>query len=147
MTAAIFIVRGLLVSALEGLGLTALEHRNASDALQLEEMDAVLVTEGETGIDEIEGRAGGTVIHRTRFFLEFAARATPTATAREMAFEQFTTGIGGLMADFTLGGNVMELIPVSYGGEEDDGKDYAVVSLDLDVTYCTSTTDWGTLLT
>lgn len=145
--AAVFVVRGLLKDTLEAAGLTALEYRTAEDAVQAEELDCVLISEGESTIEYFEGQAGGTVYHRTRFFLEFMARATKTQTKREAAYELFTTGINALMADYTLGGQVENLLPVTYGGEEDDGKDFASVLLDLDVLFATGTADWATLLT
>lgn len=135
-------VRALLVAKMMSLGMAAKEFRDEDDAATADELPFVLVQQaGAVDIDYIEGTVGGMALHACSYFLSFAA------ISRESAVAMLTTAVNALANDYTLGDQVLEIVPVSYGDEDNDGKDIRAIMLEIRVRFCTSPNDFGTLLT
>lgn len=134
-------VRALLKAKMETLGFTALEYRDEDDAVQPGDLPCVLIQQaGPIEIIRIEYMAGGTATHSGSFFLSFAA---PTLDEAE---PMMVTGVNALSADATLGGKVQDIQPQSYGDEEDEGRDFAAIVLEVRIQFCTDPYDFGTLI-
>jgi hypothetical protein len=134
-------VRALLVAKMQSLGMTALEYRDEDDAISEGDLPCVLIQQvGVVNIERIEGTAGGAAYHVASFFLSFTAKTLDEADA------MMVDGNNALADDFTLGGKVQEILPVSYGEEETDGRDFAAIVLEIQVRFCTAPNDFGTLL-
>ena len=134
-------VKAALQSKMQDLGYSALVYRDENDAITEAEVPAVLIQQaGQVQVGTIEGTAGGTVTHLGSFFLSFAA------TAQDEAETMLATATAALLEDYTLGGKVQEVVPVSYGEEAQDGKDIAALVLELNITFCTAWNDWATLI-
>lgn len=145
--AAIETVRALLVAKMQSLGFSILQFRDENDAISIDEMPCAAIEEGDTEIIELEGRAGGTMLHRATFFMTFAAVATTGASARTNAYAMLGLAANALLVDYNLGGNVVEVKLVKYGGEEQMANDAAAILLETAIDFCTSTSDWNTLVT
>lgn len=142
MTLASETVRSLLATKIAGLGYAVKEFRDENDAITESECPAVLIQQaGVIEIDRIEGTAGGAAYHIAPYFLSFAATTRAAATAMLVAT------VNALANDCSLGGQVREILPVSYGDEEDDGKDIRAIMLEIRVRFLTPPNDFGTLLT
>jgi len=134
-------VKAALQAKMQSLGYSALVYRDEDDAITEAEVPAVLIQQaGQVQVNRLEGTAGGTITHLGSFFLSFAA------TARGEAETMLATAVASLLEDYTLGGKVQEVVPVSYGDEEQDGKDIAALVLELNITFCTAWNDWATLI-
>ena len=134
-------VRALLVGKMESLGFTAMEYRDEDDAVNPGDLPFVLIQQvGSVEITRAEYMAGGSSTHRATFMLSFAA------TTLDDAEEMMVEGANALAADSTLGGKVQDIQPQSYGDEEDEGRDYAAVVLEVQIQFCTSPYDFSTLL-
>ena len=134
-------VRAALVAKLQSLGMTALEYRDEDEAIGEGDLPCVLVQQaGPVEIQRLEGTAGGACYHAGSFFLSFAAKQRDDAEA------MLVTAANALATDYNLGGQVMEIQPVSYGDEEDDGRDFAAIVFEVRVLWATAPDDWGTLL-
>lgn len=134
-------VRAALAAKLTALGMTALEYRDEDDAIVVANLPCVLVQQaGPVEITYAEYMQGGTATHTGSFLLSFAAA---TGTAAEA---MFVTGANGLAQDSTLGGKVQEITPLSYGDEDDEGRDFAVTLLEVQIKFCTDPFDFGTLI-
>lgn len=142
MTLASETVRGLLAAKITSLGYTALEFRDENDAITESECPAVLIQQaGVIELERLEGTAGGAAYHSAPYFLSFAA------TTRASAAAMMVATVNALADDYSLGGQVMEILPVSYGDEDDDGKDIRAIMLEIRVRFLTPPNDFGTLLT
>lgn len=142
MSLAVEDVRGLLVAKLTTLGQTALRDRDEFDALTEPELPATLVDEpGMVEITNIEGTAGGAAYHAASFALTFAATTSAVAQAN------FNAALAALMNDYSLGGQVLDITPLNYGGDENGGKDIFAITLEIRVRFLTPPNDFGTLLT
>lgn len=144
--AAIHEVRTLLQSKIENLGFTVLVDTDDRDPASPDECPAVMIRENGAELVFIEGQAGGTILHRAAFDLTFCQRALGDNEARSNAYELFSTVLCALLADFTLNGKVQEVRPVSYGGTQPVGQDVEGIDLDLQIDFCTSITDFDTLI-
>lgn len=134
-------VRGLLAAKITSLGYTALEFRDENDAITEAELPCVLLQQaGVVELDYLEGTAGGAATHGASYFLSFAA-ATRAAAAAMMA-----ATVNALANDYNLGGQVLDITPVSYGDEENDGKDVRAIMFEIRVRFQTPPNDFGTLL-
>lgn len=135
-------VRGLLVAKIQSLSLSALEFRDENEAITESDIPCVMVQQaGVITIDRFEGTAGGAVYHMAPYILSFAA---PT---RAVAATMFAATVNALAVDYNLGGQVTEILPVSYGDEETDGNDIKCIMLEIAVRFCTAPDDFGALLT
>ena len=135
-------VRGLLAAKITALGHTALEFRDQDDATTRDELPFVLVQQaGAIDIERLEGTSGGACYHSAPYFLSFAAATRPAAATMMAAT------VASLADDYNLGGQVMEIQPVSYGDEDDDGKDFTAIMLEIRVLFATPANDFTTLLT
>lgn len=135
-------VRGLIVAKMAGLGQSVLQDRDEFDAITDGELPATLVDKNElVEIARLEGTAGGGAYHSTSFMLTFAA---VTGAAAQAAF---SAAITAFSEDYNLGGQVSEVWPINYGGDDNGGKDSAAITLELGVRFCTPPNDFGTLLT
>jgi len=133
-------VRALLKAKVEDLGYTALEYRD-DDAVTDDELPFVLIQQaGSIEVGRREGTTGGTLEHVGSFFLSFAAADRDTAEA------MLTATADALLTDYSLGGEVQEVVPVSYADEENEGRDYAAIVLEIRITFCTAHNDWSTLI-
>jgi len=135
-------VRAALVAKMQSLGFTALEYRDEDDAIDQGDLPCVLVQQaGPIQISRLEGTAGGASYHAGSFFLSFAAEQRDSAEAMMVA------AINALAADYNLGGKVMDIQPASYGDEDDDGRDFAAIVVELNIMWATAPDDFGNLLT
>ncbi len=142
MTLASETVRGLLAAKITSLGYPAKEFRDEDDAITESESPCVLIRQaGTIEIQRLEGTAGGATYHSAPYFLSFAA------TTRAAAAAMMAATVAALANDYNLGGQVMEIQPVSYGDEDNDGKDLAAIMLEIRVLFATAPNDFGTLLT
>lgn len=134
-------VRDALKAKVESLNYSALIYRDENDAITGADLDCVLIQQaGQVQIRTLEGTSGGTITHVGSFFLSFAA------TERAVAEAMLAATVTALLEDYTLGGKVQEVVPVSYGEEDQDGKDIAALVLELNITFCTAWNDWATLI-
>lgn len=134
-------VRALLAGKIDDLGYTALEYRDEDDAITEAALPCVLIQQaGPIEVTMREGHSGGTFEHSAAFFLSFAAQTRADAEAMLVATA------GALATDYNLGGQVQEVVPVSWGDEDDEGRDIAAIVLEIRITFCTSHDDWGTLI-
>jgi hypothetical protein len=134
-------VRALLKAKVEGLGYTVFEYRDEDDAVTDEELPFVLIQQaGAIEVSRREDVKGGTLEHIGSFFLSSAART------RDAADAMMTAIADALLDDYSLGGRVQEVVAVSYGDEEDEGRDYAAVVLEVRITFCTAHDDFSTLI-
>lgn len=135
-------VRALLVAKMESLGMTALEYRDEDEAVGDSDLPLVLIQQaGPVEIARLEGTAGGACYHSGSFFLSFASKE------REDAEAMLVNAANALATDYNLAGQVMEIQPVSYGDEEDEGRDFAAIVFEIRVLWATAPDDWATLLT
>lgn len=135
-------VRGLLAAKITGLGYVPKEFRDEDDAITEAELPCVLIQQaGQVEIEYMEGTAGGVALHGAPYLLSFAA------TTRDAAATMLRTTVNALADDYSLGGQVLEITPVSYGDEEPDGRDIRAIMLEIRVRFCTAQNDFGTLLT
>jgi hypothetical protein len=135
------LVRAALVAKMESLGFTALEYRDEDDAINDASLPCVLIQQaGTIEIQRLEGTAGGAAYHAGSFFLSFAA------SERDDAEDMLVAAANALATDYNLGGQVMEIQPVSYGDEDDEGRDFAAIVLEIRVLWATAPDDWATLL-
>lgn len=135
-------VRALLAAKITSLGYAVKEFRDEDDAITESELPCVLVQQaGTIEIQRLEGTAGGATYHSASYFLSFAATTRPVAAAMMVAT------VNALADDYNLGGQVMEIQPVSYGDEDNDGKDLDAIMLEIRVLFATPPNDFGTLLT
>jgi hypothetical protein len=135
-------VRGLLVAKITVLGYAAKEFRDENDAITEAELPAVLVQQaGQIDIQYTEGTAGGAAYHNAPFLLSFAA------TTRDAAATMLAATVNALADDPTLGGQVWDITPISYGDEEEDGRDIKAIMLEIRVRFLTAPNDIGNLLT
>lgn len=142
MTLASETVRGLLAAKITSLGYAIKEFRDEDDAITESELPCVLVQQaGVIDIQRLEGTVGGASYHSAPYFLSFAA------TTRAAAAAMMAATVNALADDYNLGGQVQEIQPVSYGDEENDGKDFAAIMLEIRILFCTPPNDFGTLLT
>lgn len=144
--AAIFAVRALLNAKIAGLGFLVKEFRDENDAISVDDTPCVLIREGDVEILQIEGTAGGTATHRAPFFITFAAREAGGKSGRENAYDMLATTVNAMSADYSLGGQVQEVLPLRYGGEDEMANDAAAVMLEIRIDFCTSNADWNTLI-
>jgi len=135
-------VRAALVAKLESLGMRALEYRDEDDAIdEKNDLPCALIQQaGTIEIMRYEGTAGGAVYHSGSFFLSFAAATSAEAEA------MLVSAANAFGTDYNLTGKVMEIQPVSYGDEEDEGRDFAAIVLEIRVVWATAPDDWATLL-
>lgn len=133
-------VNAALKAKMEGLGYTVLEQRDEEDAITESELPAVLIQ--QAGTIEVSQRDGAerTLEHQGAWFLSFAAKTQAEAET------MFSAGAAALSTDFVLGGSVQEIVPVSWGDEDNDGRDLTAILLEIQITFCTSTDDWNTLI-
>lgn len=142
MTLASETVRGLLAAKITTLGYAAKEFRDEDEAITEAELPCVLIQQaGVIELERLEGTAGGAAYHSAPYFLSFAATTRPAAAAMMVAT------VNALANDYSLGGQVMEIVPVSYGDEEPDAKDIRAIMLEIRVRFLTPPNDFGTLLT
>lgn len=142
MTLASETVRALLAAKITALGYTALEFRDQDDATTPDELPFVLIQQaGTIEILRLEGMAGGATYHSAPYFLTFAAET------REDAAAMMAATVAELADDYNLGGQVMEIQPVSYGDEDNDGKDLTAIMLEVRIVFATAPNDFTTLLT
>lgn len=142
MTLASETVRTLIATKLTGLSQSVLMDRDEFDAITESELPATLVDEpGMVEITNIEGTAGGAAYHAASYMLTFAATTSAVAQAR------FAAALTALMNDYSLGGQVLDIMPLSYGGDENNGKDIAAITLEIRVRFLTPPNNFGTLLT
>lgn len=135
-------VRGLLAGKIATLGYAVKEFRDEDDAITESELPCVLVQQaGVIEIQRLEGTAGGATYHSAPYFLSFAA------ITRDDAAGMMAATVNALANDYNLGGQIMEIQPVSYGDEDNDGKDLASIMLEIRVLFATPPNDFGTLLT
>lgn len=144
--AAIHEVRGLLAGKVATLNFRALVDQDGDTPAELSDCPAVIIQEDGAQIERLEGHSGGTMTHRGTFLLTCCARAQGNATAREAAYAIMSAVINALLADYTLGDKVQEILPISYGGEVPQGNDVEGIGLDLEIVFCTSNTDFDTLI-
>ena len=141
MTLAAETVRGLLADKITALSYATKEFRDEDDAITESELPCVLLQQaGTIEISNIEGTLGGTATHNAPYFLSFAA------STRDAAAAMLAATVNALADDPTLGGQVMDIRPVSYGDEDNDGKDFSAIMLEIVVTFCTPPNDFGTLI-
>jgi hypothetical protein len=134
-------VRDLLVSKVESLGYNALVYRDENDAITDADVPVVLIQQaGMVNITTIEGTLGGTITHDGSFFLSFAA------ATRGEAETMLAATSSALLVDYSLGGQVQEIVLTSYGDEDNEGKDFAALVLEISVKFCTSYDDFTTLI-
>lgn len=134
-------VRALLVAKMQSLGMTALEYRDEDDAIGEGDLPCVLIQQaGPIEITRLEGTAGGACYHAGSFFLSFAAET------RDDAEPMLVAAANALATDYNLGGQVMEIQPVSYGDEDDEGRELAAIVFEIRVLWATAPDDWATLL-
>ena len=134
-------VRALLKAKMEDLGYTALEYRDEDVAVSEGDLPFVLIQQaGSVEVSQREGTTGGTLEHTASFFLSFAD------ADRDDAEAMLTAAADALLTDYSLGGQVQEVVPVSYGDEEDEGRDYAAIVLEIRITFCTAHNDWSALI-
>lgn len=139
---AVNIVRGLIATKLVGLGQSVFGDRDEFDALTEAELPATLVAEPSmVEIGRLEGTAGGAAYHSANFALTFAG------TTEAVAEANFSAAVTAFADDYNLGGQVRQILPVNYGGDENDGKDMSAITLEISVEFCTPPNDFGTLLT
>lgn len=142
MTLASETVRGLLAAKITSLSYPVQEFRDEDDATTRDELPFVLVQQaGTIEIQRLEGMAGGATYHSAPYFLSFAAETRDDAAAMMAAT------VNALAEDYNLGGQVMEIQPVSYGDEDNDGKDLTAIMLEIRVLFATAPNDFTTLLT
>ena len=135
-------VRGLLAAKITSLGYAVKEFRDEDDAITESELPCVLVQQaGVIEIERLEGMAGGAAYHSAPYFLSFAA------ITRDAAAAMLAATVNALADDYNLSGQVMEIQPVSYGDEDNDGKDMSAIMLELRILFATPPNDFGTLLT
>jgi len=141
MTLASEEVRALLAAKVTSLGYVPKEFRDEDDAITESDLPCVLIQQaGVIQLERIEGTAGGAAYHSAPFFMSFAATTRPDAAL------MMVNTVRALGEDYTLGGKVMEILPASYGDEEDDGKDMASIMLEIRVMFATPPNEFGTLL-
>jgi hypothetical protein len=142
MTLAVEDVRGLIAAKLTSIGQSVKRDRDDFDALTRPELPATLVDEpGMVSVDNIEGTAGGAAYHTAMLALTFAATTSAAAQTN------FTAALTALTNDYSLGGKVLDILPVNYGGDENNGKDITAITLEIRVRFLTPPNDFGTLLT
>lgn len=142
MSLAVEDVRGLIVAKLTTLGQSVLRDRDEFDAITEPELPATLVDEpGMVEVTNIEGTAGGAAYHAATFALAFAA------TTSAVAQTNFNAALTALSNDYSLGGQVLDIMPLNYGGDDNNGKDIAAITLEIRVRFLTPPNDFGTLLT
>lgn len=142
MSLAVEDVRGLIAAKLTTLGQSVLRDRDEFDAITEGELPATLVDEpGMVEVTNIEGTAGGAAYHAASFALTFAA------TTSAVAQTNFNAALTALMNDYNLGGQVLDITPMNYGGDDNTGKDMAAITLEIRVRFLTPPNDFGTLLT
>lgn len=142
MTLASETVHSLIATKLTGLGQSVLRDRDEFDAINESELPATLVDEpGMVELTNIEGTAGGAAYHAANYMLTFAATSSAVAQA------SFEAALTALADDYSLGGQVLDITPLSYGGDENNGKDIAAITLEIRVRFLTAPNDFGTLLT
>lgn len=135
-------VRGLLAAKITGLSYAVKEFRDENDAITEAELPCVLLQQaGQVELDYLEGTAGGCAVHSAPYFLSFAA------TTRHAAVTMLRATVNALADDYNLGGQVLEILPQSYGDEEPDGRDIRAIMLEIRVRFCTPQNDFGSLLT
>jgi hypothetical protein len=134
-------VRALLSDKMKSLGMTPFEYRDEDDAIGSGDLPCVLIQQaGSVDVSKREGTTGGTLEHTGSFFLSFAAEKLDAAES------MMTSAADALLTDYSLGGQVQEVVPVAYGDEEDEGRDYAAIVLEVRITFCTAHNDWSTLI-
>jgi hypothetical protein len=135
-------VRAALLAKMQALGFIALEYRDEDDAISESDLPCVLIQQaGTVEIGRLEGTAGGASYHTGSFLLSFAAKTHDEAEA------MMVSAANALATDYNLGGKVLEIQPVNYADEEDDGRDFSAIVLEIRVLWATAPDDWGTLLT
>ena len=134
-------VRGLLAAKIASLGYAVKEFRDDDDAITREELPCVLVQQaGTIEIIRHEYAMGGSLTHQASYFFSFAA------LTREAAGEMLVAAANAFAADTTIGGQIQDIMPVSYGDEDDDGKDFTSIMLENQVQFCTDPYDFGALI-
>lgn len=142
MTLASETVRGLLAAKITSLTYAVKEFRDENDAITEADLPCVLLQQsGPVEVDYLDGVATGLAIHSGPYLMTFAA------TTRETALAMLTATVNALAVDYNLGGQVLEITPLSYGDEEPDGRDIRAVMLEIRIRFETPSTDFGTLLT
>lgn len=142
MTLALETVRGLLATKITSLGYAPKEFRDENDAITEAELPCVLLQQsGPVEIEYLDGTAGGDMIHNAPFLMSFAA------TTRDAAAVMLRTTVNALANDYNLGGQVLEIVPLSYGDEEPDGRDIRAIMLEIRVRFVTAANNIATLLT
>lgn len=142
MTLASETVRGLLAAKIAGLGYTVLEFRDENDAVPEGQGEFVLLQQsGPVEIQYLEGTAGGVAVHNAPFLMSFCA------ATRDAAAAMLRATANALAADYNLGGQIAEILPLSYGDEEPDGRDIRAIMLEVAARFYTDPADIGTLAT
>lgn len=139
---AVNIVRGLIAAKLTTLGQTVFLQRDQYHALTESELPATLIDKaGVVDITRLEGTAGGAATHLAPIDLTF------TATSEAVAEANFNAALTALSDDYSLGGQISEILVLNYGGDENTGKDIFAITLEIRVRFLTPPNDFGTLLT
>ena len=142
MTLASETVRDLLAAKIESLGYAVKQFRDDDDAITAEELPCVLLQQsGLVVIQYLEGMAGGIAQHNAPFLMSFVA------TTRDAAAAMLRATANALAADYNLGGQIGEILPLSYGDEEADGRDYRAILFEIAARFYTDPADIGTLVT
>lgn len=142
MTLASETVRGLLAAKITGLGYTVLEFRDDNDAVPEDQGKFVLLQQsGPVEIQYLEGTVGGVAVHNAPFLMTFCA------ATRDEAAAMLRATANALAADYNLGGQIAEILPLSYGDEEPDGRDIRAIMLEVAARFYTDPADIGTLVT
>lgn len=134
------LVRTALTDKITDLGYAALEDRGEDDATLESELPFVLIQQaGPIDVGRRESINGGDFEHIAPFFLSFAAK-----TERD-AEQMLIATANELATDYSLGGQVQEIVPVSWGDEETELRDAFALVLEIRVTFCTPHNDWAVL--
>lgn len=135
-------VRDLLAAKIQSLGYTVQQFRDEDDAISTGEMPCVLLQQsGPVEIQYLEGTVGGVAVHNAPFLMSFVA------TTRDAAAAMLRATANALAADFNLGGQIGEILPLSYGDEETDRRDYRAILFEVAARFYTDPADIGTLAT
>lgn len=134
-------VRDLLAAKIESLGYSVQQFRDEDDAISATELPCVLLQQsGPVEIKYVEGTAGGIAAHNAPFLMSFVA------TARDDAAAMLRATANALAADYSLGGQIAEILPLSYGDEEAEGRDYRAILFEIAARFYTDPADIGTLV-
>ena len=134
-------VRGLLAAKITNLGYAVKEFRDEEDAITEAELPCVLLQQsGPVQIEYLEGTVGGVAVHNAPFLMSFCA------TTRDAAAAMLRATANALADDYNLGGQIAEILPLSYGDEEPDGRDISAIMFEVGTRFYTDPADIGTLM-